>query len=181
MSKNVILIFGASGSGTSTLAKYISNQLNYTFIDIDDYYWLKTKVPYTERSDVETRINKLKNDIENSDNVVMSGSLLAWGNEIKPYLTLAIRLETSTDIRIKRIQERDKAKYGDRILKDGDMYKQYQEYLDRAMKYDDGGLTVRSKRLYDSWQKELTCKTIILSGEDSLEYNLNEIKKLAIL
>lgn len=39
MSKNVIHIFGASGSGTSTIGKYISVKWNYYFMDTDDYFW----------------------------------------------------------------------------------------------------------------------------------------------
>ena len=38
MYKSVIYIYGASGSGTSTLGKFISEQLGYTFMDTDDYF-----------------------------------------------------------------------------------------------------------------------------------------------
>lgn len=43
MCKNVIHIYGASGSGTSTLGSFISKQLGCTFMDTDDYYILETK------------------------------------------------------------------------------------------------------------------------------------------
>lgn len=36
MYKSVIHIYGASGSGTSTLGRFISDQLGYTFMDTDD-------------------------------------------------------------------------------------------------------------------------------------------------
>jgi len=38
MYKSAIHIYGASGSGTSTLGKFISEQLGYTFMDTDDYF-----------------------------------------------------------------------------------------------------------------------------------------------
>ena len=42
MGKQVIHIYGASGSGTSTIGKYISD-----FMDTDDYFWQATNPPYT--------------------------------------------------------------------------------------------------------------------------------------
>ena len=56
MSKNVIHIYGASGSGTTTLAKYIHNNMGYFFMDTDDYFWLPTNPPYTEKRKIQERI-----------------------------------------------------------------------------------------------------------------------------
>lgn len=39
--KNVIL-YGASGSGTSTLGRKICEELGYKFMDTDDYFWFPT-------------------------------------------------------------------------------------------------------------------------------------------
>lgn len=179
--KNVIHIFGASGSGTSTLGKYISEQLDYTFIDTDDYFWLPTDVPFTKARQQKERIEMLKRDINNNKNVVISGFLVGWADEIIPLITLAIRLVTSSDVRLKRINEREFNKYGNRILPQGDMYEQYWKFIERASKYDDGDYTVRSKKLHDLWQEKLNCKIAVLSGEDSLKHNCEIIKKLATL
>lgn len=35
--KNIIHIYGSSGSGTSTLGRKISEELEYKFMDTDDY------------------------------------------------------------------------------------------------------------------------------------------------
>lgn len=47
MYRSVIHIYGASGSGTSTLGRFISEQLGYTFMDTDNYLWLPTNSKYT--------------------------------------------------------------------------------------------------------------------------------------
>lgn len=47
MGKQVIHIYGASGSGTSTIGKYISDKLGFYFMDTDDYFWQATNPPYT--------------------------------------------------------------------------------------------------------------------------------------
>ena len=106
--KSVIHIYGASGSGTTTLAKYISDKLNYLFMDTDDYFWLPTNPPYSKRRDTDERIKMMKNDIAMSDRIVISGSLVDWGDELIPLFSLAIRLVTETDIRIERLREREK-------------------------------------------------------------------------
>lgn len=37
-----IYIFGAAGSGVTTLGKELSSSLSIPTFDIDDYYWQKT-------------------------------------------------------------------------------------------------------------------------------------------
>ena len=104
--KNVIHIYGASGSGTSTLGKKICDELGYQFMDTDDYFWLPTNPKYTTKRSIEERISLMRKDIEESENVVISGSLTGWGDELIPLFTLAIRLEADTNIRIERIKKR---------------------------------------------------------------------------
>ena len=45
--KNVIHIFGAFGSGTTTLGKKICEELGYTLMDTDDYFWMPTDPKFT--------------------------------------------------------------------------------------------------------------------------------------
>ncbi len=49
MEKSVIHIYGASGSGTTTLARYLGSRLGYDVMDTDDYYWLPFDPPYTKK------------------------------------------------------------------------------------------------------------------------------------
>ena len=46
-------------------------------------------------------------------------------NELIPFFSLAVRLVTDTDIRIARLKEREKRKFGSRIEKGGDMYQNH--------------------------------------------------------
>ena len=47
--KNIIHIFGASGSGTSTLGRAVAEKTGYAFLDSDDYIWAPTDPPFTSR------------------------------------------------------------------------------------------------------------------------------------
>lgn len=174
--KNVIHIYGASGSGTSTLGRKISEELGYRFMDTDDYFWLPTNPQYTTKRTKEERLALMKRDISENDNVVISGSLVDWGDELIPLFTLVIRLVTDTERRIERIKIREKQKYGDRIMPEGDMYTHHMEFIEWARKYDTGSIDMRSKAKHDEWQKMLLCKQIVLDGADTLEENFKRVQ-----
>lgn len=178
MAKHIIHIFGASGSGTSTLGKKICLELGYRFMDTDDYFWLPTNPKFTTRRPAEERLAMMKKDIEHAENAVISGSLVDWGDALIPFFTLAIRLETATDIRISRLEQRERARFGKRIDMGGDMYIQHQEFLAWTKAYDAGDLTMRSKAKHDAWQTLLPCKCIELNGADDLNANYEVVRKL---
>ena len=79
--KQVIHIFGASGAGTSTLGKKICDELGYFFMDTDDYFWEPTDPNYTVKRSFEERLRLMKEDIEKHDQIVISGSLVDWGDD----------------------------------------------------------------------------------------------------
>lgn len=162
--KQVIHIFGASGSGTSILGRYISDKLEYFFMDTDDYFWELTNPPYTKKRNLSTRIKLMREDIEQHDNIVISGSLVDWGDELIPLFTLAIRVETDTNIRLERLKSREREKFGSRIDIGGDMYNKHVEFINWAASYDDGEIYMRSKIKHDEWQKQLICPLILVDG-----------------
>lgn len=86
ISKNFIHIYGPSGSGTTTLAEYISKKLNYFFMDTDDYFWLPTNPPYTQKRKISERLEKMRENISKAENIVLSGSLVDWGDELIPFI-----------------------------------------------------------------------------------------------
>lgn len=175
--KNVIHIFGASGAGTSTLGRKLSEELGYKFMDTDDYYWLPTDVPYTVARERSQRLQMMKAEIDRAEDVVISGSLIDWGDELIPYFTLAIRLTTAVDIRISRLRFRERQNFGSRISPGGDLYENHQEFIDWACAYDTGDLNMRSKAKHDAWQKLLPCKVIELNGGDDLSRNVEFVQR----
>ncbi len=178
MSKSAIHIFGASGSGTSALGRYISDRCGYFFMDTDDYFWEKTDPPFTAKRAPSERVEALRADIEAHEGVVISGSLTGWGDVFIPDFTLAIRVETETSVRLERIRQRERKRFGERIDPGGDMYKKHEEFLEWAASYDDGGLDIRSCAMHDEWQKLLTCPLVTVDGGLPFDTNFGIIKKL---
>mgnify|MGYP001164445510 FL=1 len=176
--KNVIHIFGASGSGTTTLGKKICEELGYTLMDTDDYFWMPTEPPFTFKRPKKERIELMKNDINKSENVVIAGSLTDWGYELIPYFTLAIRIEMKQSVRIERLLKREKKRYGSRIEPGGDMYQQHIDFIEWAKSYDNGGMDIRSKVMHDELQKSFSCKILYLDGENKLDDDFDKVLKV---
>ena len=175
--KHVVHIFGASGSGTTTLAGKIASELNFFFMDTDDYFWLPTEIPFTQKRPVDERLKLIRQDIENNENVVLSGSLTEWGDGLIPLFTLAVRLETDTNTRLERLAAREYRRFKDRIREDGDMHKAHLEFLDWAARYDEGDIHMRSRAHHDLWQKRLMCPLLMLDGADELDENFQAVKR----
>ena len=160
--RELIHIFGASGSGTTTLGKTLAQQLGYLHLDTDDYYWA---VKYSVKRPQEERLRLMQRQIQAvMSGVVLSGSLVGWGDELIPQFTLAIRLYTDTGLRIERLKAREYAQFGQRICQGGSMYQQHQAFLTWAEQYDDGPVTMRSRASHDRWQTGLRCPILHMDG-----------------
>ena len=173
----VIHIYGAAGSGTTTLGKALAEKLQFAFIDVDDYYWLETKIPFTKSRSKSIRVEMLKSEINKYDNCVISGAICIWGDELIPYLDLVIKLETPTPLRINRLKARESERFKSRIEKDGDMYENHIRFIEWASIYDTGGLDVRSNKLHNAWLKKINTKKLILDGSNTINELINEIIK----
>lgn len=177
--KPLIHIYGASGSGTSTLGRYLSERLGFAFLDSDDYFWLPTDPKFTTKRPATERVLLMQRDIAAAPRgAVVSGSLVGWGDELIPDFTLAVRVVTDTPTRLARIKAREHARFGGRILPGGDMYDHHQAFLQWAAGYDNGGLETRSAALHDAWQKQLPCPILVVDGTTPLDETAARVEEL---
>jgi adenylate kinase family enzyme len=168
-----IIIFGASGSGTTTIGRELARLLRCKHFDIDDYFWEKTSLPFTVKRPLDERIKKLKTDL--TKNFVLSGSMLGWSETFEPLFTIAVYATTPTDIRIERLKNREFERFGNRILPGGDMYDNHHEFIEWAKTYDYGGEEQRSKMAHENWAKTLTCPVIRVDGTRDYRETAKEI------
>ncbi len=167
--KTVIHIFGASGSGTSTLGSAVAERSGLTWLDTDSYIWQPTDPPFVTLRDKSERLMLLSRDIDCSDGAVVSGSLCGWGDPLIDRFSLTVRLVVPTSIRLERLTNREYSRFGERIREGGDMYKTHIDFIEWASKYDSGGSDMRSKAEHDLWQQKLTCPLLVLDGTLPLE------------
>src|SRR6478609_161264 len=102
-----VLITGASGSGTTTLARAIGEHLHWTHLDLDDYYWLPTSPPYREKRERYERLSICLRDLRAARSAVVSGSLVAWGAELEDAFDLVVFLYLPREIRVDRLRKRE--------------------------------------------------------------------------
>ena len=132
-----IHILGASGSGTTTLGRAFADCLTYPHFATDDYFWLPTNPPFTEKRERSVRQQLLMDDLTEHDGWVVSGSLCGWGDVAIPLFELVVFLWIPQDVRLERLRLREHERYGERITPGGDMHEQSQAFLGWAASYDD--------------------------------------------
>jgi len=169
-----IHIFGASGSGTTTIAKCVSEKMNYKHFDTDNYYWYPTEVPFTEARPTEERLKLLNTDLASQDKWVLSGSLDGWGNPLIPLFDLVVYVYVPQDVRIERLKKREYERYGREMLPGGTRYDATKEFIEWASGYDTGLLTGRSLPRHEKWITELDCDVIKIINH-SLDESINMV------
>lgn len=172
-----IHITGASGSGTSTLGKALSENLGYMHFDTDNYYWLSKPPLFTHKREISERQDLLRRDLEKYENWILTGSLCGWGDMFIPYFDLVVYLWIPKDIRIKRLMERERQRYGLDIEPGGSKYDSYMEFIEWASKYDEAGLEMRSRALHEYWMSTLNCPILKVEGDLTLEERLEVVLK----
>lgn len=181
--KKHIHILGASGSGTTTLAKALCVELGYTHFDSDHYFWLPTEPPFTIKRPLDERIALLKNDVEKADKWILSGSNSSWGDFLIDSYDLVIFLYVQEKVRMERLVQREIGRYGlERISPGGGMYEGHVTFCKWAAAYDSGGMEMRSLTLHNEWLKCLKCPVLRIEGvqskEERVEIALKEISKM---
>lgn len=175
-----ILIFGASGSGTTTLANEIAKWTKFQHLDTDDYYWKKTYPPYQEKVPLSERNKNLKTDFKKFNNVVVSGSLVSWGAEWQTLFDLAVFIRLENIERMERLKKREVERYGEKLFTNSEIKQNSKAFLEYANQYENPNFKGRSFKIHDDWIKMLDCKVLRVDGgialNNNLEIVLNEIK-----
>lgn len=127
-----IIITGLNGCGKSTVCKLLAEKLNYYSMDVEDYYFIKSDIPYSEFHTHEQTENLLLDDIKKHNHFVLATVNCDWGEEISSMCKLAVVLKAPIDIRMERIKNREYEKFGDRVLKGGDLYESQQRFHNKV-------------------------------------------------
>jgi adenylate kinase family enzyme len=171
-----IHIFGASGSGTTTLGGALAERLGITHLDTDHFFWLPTDPPYTAQRPVPERIALLRAAMDAApDGWTLSGSLVRWGDSFIPDFDLAVFVFTDPAMRLPRLIERERARYGAAIEPGGSMHAQSLEFIEWARSYDRPDFDGRSLVMHRAWLARLPCPVIELDGAAELGANVDRV------
>jgi adenylate kinase family enzyme len=168
-------LFGASGSGTTTLGRRLAVALGVRHLDADTYYWIPTDPPFTTKRDPAARVAAIERDVAGLAGWVLSGSLCSWGDPLIPRFTLAVFLHLDPEVRMARLAERERCRYGPRILPGGDMHGSHEDFMDWARSYDHARAPIRSLDLHERWMPRLPCPVLRLAAGRSVDALCEEV------
>jgi adenylate kinase family enzyme len=169
-------ILGASGSGVTTLGAALASHLGCRLLDVDDYFWLPTDPPFQEIRPQPERRALLGADLPPDASWVVSGSLTGWGDVFIPLFDLVVFLVIPHDVRMARLAERERRLFGKEALAPGGrMHEIHTTFMAWAASYDDGDLSMRSRRRHEQWLQGLPCPVLRLEGTDTVEQHLDQV------
>lgn len=162
-----IIVFGANGSGKTTLGRELARILGFKHMDIENYHFEESEIPYTVERSRENCLNLMLADIEKHRAFVISAVTGDFGEKIPPMYDLAVFISASKEIRMKRIEQREYEKHGERIREGGDMYAQHLKFVDFAAS--------RSLSPIEQWAETLTCPVIRVDGTEDYKQTAADI------
>ncbi|WP_151717911.1 ATP-binding protein [Gemmobacter serpentinus] len=164
-----VYLTGASCSGVSTLGGALSQRFNVPQIDVDDYYWMPTDPPFSAKRPPEERVRLIQDRQDTRAGWVLTGSFIGWGDALIQDVDLIVFLHTPTHMRLQRLDQREAARHGPRILPGGDMYEAHMAFRDWASRYDDPGFSGRNIAQHQNWLSKQSAPVLRLNGERKTE------------
>lgn len=152
-----VLVTGASGAGSTTLAGALARRWCCRHLDSDDFYWTHRDGPHAYRQKVAPaeRARRLQAAVADDARFVLSGSVMGWGDDIEGVFDLVVFVYTATPVRLKRLAARDRRRRG---CVDP-------EFLDWAAHYDRGGRPGRNLVCHARWLAARSCAVVCVRGE----------------
>ena len=164
-----IILLGANGSGKSTLGRELARVLSFAHLDVEDYYFHKTEIPYTAERPHNERNELMLSDMKKYGSFVVSGDISGWSDDFLPVFDLAVLLKAPKNVRMKRIEEREYTRWGDRVQIGGDMYESQQKFKSFAANRDVAEL--------ERWAGKYPCPVIEIDSTVDLLINTAKIEQ----
>ncbi len=126
-----IHITGASGSGTTTLARSLAERLEIAHLDTDSFFWMPTDPPFTTQRPVPERLALMSATLTAAVRQagVISGSWPPWGETLIQDADLVVFLYVPPDMRLERTYRREVERYGAAIEPGGPMHEAHVKFM----------------------------------------------------
>jgi adenylate kinase family enzyme len=175
-----IHVTGASGCGVSTLGAALARRLGCAQLDTDVFYWQPTDPPYRESRPVAKRLALIEAAMDAAAaGWVLTGSLDGWGDPLIPRFGLVVFLTAPTELRLQRLAERERRRYGAAIEPGGALHAHHLDFMAYAASYDTGvftsTLTGRHLTRHEAWLGGLPCPVLRLDGAQPTEALMDAI------
>ncbi len=170
-------LFGASGTGVTTLGEALNSTLGLPYFDTDDYFWEASDPPFTVRRPPAVRDALLARDLAQVPAWIVGGSIVGWGAQWLAAFDLVVFLWLPPALRLQRLRQREYTRYGTRISADPAQAARTQAFLEWAAGYDDsstGG--TRTLANHEQWLGQFACPVLELRGDLSVAARLDAVQ-----
>jgi hypothetical protein len=165
MRRSRLHITGASGSGTTTLARAVADAWAVPHGDADDYFWLPTDPPYVHQRPEVERLALMDQVFLPREAWVVSGSMLGWGDSVVARCEAVVFLTLDPAERLRRIEARENVRQSGGAVDEVAL----SAYLTWARGYDEPSFEGRSRAGHEEWLATLTCPILRLDSSRSRE------------
>lgn len=162
---------GASGSGTTTLARALANHWSVPHADADDYFWLPSDPPYVDKRAEKERLDLMQTLFVPREAWILSGSMLGWGQSIVDQCDAVIYLSLNADERMRRLKTRETAR---RVGSNFDEVA-WEGFLEWAQGYDNPMFKGRSRISHERWLTSLDKPVLRLDSAQPQEELVNAV------
>ncbi|WP_207695405.1 hypothetical protein DOK67_0001747 [Enterococcus sp. DIV0212c] len=128
-----IQLIGASGTGKSTLGKYIAKKEQIKWIDTDHYLWKDDT--FTENQPIAQRLKMYQTDREKFEQFIVSGSVFSWNPNGFADRDLLVFLTLDETHRFQRLIKREITRAGEDSLWLDENGNQTNDFLDWCKTY----------------------------------------------
>lgn len=183
MGRRRVHILGASGCGVSTLGRAVSRVKGWPYYDTDDFYWQPTDPPFRVKRPPSERLEHLLDVASPSGAWVIGGALDGWGDPLIERFELVVFLDAPTAVRLLRLRERERRRFGERIAADGDMHEHHAKFLAWAASYDDPAPTHdgRSRAKHEAWLSGISTAVIRVDANRGVERMVDDVLRAMAL
>ena len=153
-------VMGASGAGTTTLARALADFWSVPHADADDYFWVPTDPPFKEKRPEADRLALMQSVFLPREAWVLSGSMLGWGESVVGMCDALVFLTLDPTERLRRLTARESIRQHGR---DRDVAA-WEAFLEWARGYDDPDFRGRSRVAHEAWLESLRQPVLRLSS-----------------
>lgn len=171
MRRSRLHVMGASGAGTTTLARAIADHWAVPHADADDYFWVPSDPPYVEKRPEAERVVLMGKLFVPREAWVLSGSMLGWGDDVVARCDAVVFLALDPVERLRRLEAREVLRQEGRVVDEA----AWAEFLEWARGYDDPAFDGRSRVAHDRWLAGLDCPVLRLDSTSPPEVLRDEV------
>lgn len=174
-----VLISGGPGSGCTSTAKILGELLGIAVFDSDTFFFKPTNPSYLEQYSPEERKQLLVARLNQSTDWIISGSIATWGLEFSG-VDYGFFMDTPVAERLRRLEHRERERFGNRIDAGGDMHTENCEFMEWAADYEERKGVGRNRSTDRDFLIQQCGKFIEIDDSQSLDETAGKIRSLLI-